>query len=275
MLDPTHALAGAQRVPARTSPGQRRVLLVGAHGRLGWAVIERLAASGRIEHIGTLAHRHVHTAFRALVPMADDDAVISRFGADVAIVAFDRPRPGRARDAAWPDDEPAEAFVQPRPQDMVALARRLHAAGTRSLVVAMPHAPTLMSAALQQGLASLDEAQVASIGFEQLVVMRMAQRGGTDAEGTRASPPQRLANWMLSQLHWLVPRSEQPVRLTTVAQVAAALALLLPAAPKATRVLPGALIWQAAQTKDVEALMRAWLHGQVLPGIEPPPLPRM
>jgi hypothetical protein len=140
----------------------------------------------------------------------------------------------------------------------------------------MPHAPALMSAALQQGLASLDEAEVASIGFAQLVFMRMAQEGGAgEGGGNGISAPQRLANWMLSQLHRLVPRSEQPVRLTTVARVACALALHLPAAPQATRVLPAALMWQAAQTKDVDGLMRAWLHGEPLPGFEAPALPRM
>lgn len=267
MLDPTDALAGAQRVPLRASLQSRRVLVVGAHGRLGWAVIERLAANGRFERVGTLAHRHVHTSFRALVPMADDDAAITRFAADVAIVAFDRPQPSHARGEA--------SFVQPRPEALPALARRLHGLGITSLVIAMPHVPALMSAALQQGLASLDEAEVASIGFAQLVFMRMAQVGGGAGEDEGISAPQRVANWMLSQLHWLVPRSEQPVRLTTVAQVACALALHLATAPKATRVLPAALIWQAAQTKDVDRLVHAWLHGEPLPGFDAPQLPRM
>ena len=270
MLDPNDALAGLQRVPPRASAQSRRVLVVGAHGRLGWAVIERLAADGRFERIGTLAHRGVHTAFRALAPMADDDAVIARFAADTAIVAFDRPQPSHARDGGE-----GASFVQPQPAELAALARRVHALGVTSLVVAMPHAPTLMSAALQQGLASLDEAEVASIGFAQLVFMRMAQEGASGGGNDAISAPQRVANWMLSQLHWLVPRSEQPVRLTTVAQAACALALHLPAAPKATRVLPAQLMWRAAQTKDVEGLVRAWLFGEALPGYEAERLPRM
>ncbi len=265
MLDPTHALAGAQRVPPRASTHARRVLVIGAHGRLGWAVIETLAANGRFERVGTLAHHNVHTAFRALVPMADDDAQITRFAADTAVIAFDRPQPSQAKQAS---------FVQPQPKDLPLLARRLHALGIMSLVVVMPHAPTLMSAALQQGLASLNEADVASIGFAQLAFMRMAQDGAS-GDGDGVSAPQRLANWMLSQLHWLVPRTEQPVRLTTVAKVACALALHLPTAPRATRVLPTALIWQAAQTRDVEGLVRAWLWGEALPGFEAPKVPRM
>lgn len=269
MLDPTDALAGAQRVPPRASSHSRRVLVVGAHGRLGWAVIERLAANGRFERVGTLAHCSVHTAFRALVPMADDDVAIERFAADTAIVAFDRPQPSHARGGGSD-----ASFVQPRPEELAVLARRLHGLGVTSLVVAMPHAPTLMSAALQQGLASLDEAEVASIGFAQLVFMRMAQDGASGGGGG-ISAPQRVANWMLSQLHWLVPRSEQPVRLTTVAQVACALALHLPSAPKATRVLPAGLMWRAAQTKDVEGLVRAWLVGEELPRYEAERLPRM
>ena len=43
----------------------------------------------------------------------------------------------------------------------------------------------------------------------------------------------------------------------------------------ATRVLPAQLMWRAAQTKDVEGLVRAWLFGEALPGYEAERLPRM
>jgi hypothetical protein len=51
--------------------------------------------------------------------------------------------------------------------------------------------------------------------------------------------------------------------------------LHLPAAPKATRVLPAGLMWRAAQTRDVDGLVRAWLFGEVLPEYEAAALPRM
>ena len=113
--------------------------------------------------------------------------------------------------------------------------------------------------ALQQGLASLDEAAVAALGFEHLVFMRMAQSSGGD--GAALDAPHRLARWMLSQVRWMIPQREQPVRAETVAAVAAALVRQLPAAAAGTRVLPAALLWQAAQQRDAEAVVAAWLAG--------------
>ena len=140
---------------------------------------------------------------------------------------------------------------------MPALAQQLHGAGVRRLIVVVPHTPSLLPMALQQGLASLDEAAVAALGFEQLVFMRMAQNERA-AEGLDA--PRRLARWMLSQLHWMIPQREQPVRAETVAKVAAAIAVLCAEAPHGTRVVPAALLWQAAQRSDMQALVGTWLH---------------
>jgi hypothetical protein len=103
---------------------------------------------------------------------------------------------------------------------------------------------------------------VAALGFEQLVFMRMAQ-DAQDAAGLHA--PRRLARWMLSQLRWMVPQREQPVRAETVARVAAALAVQLHDAPHATRVVPAALLWQAAQSSDAAAVVAAWLAPKAAP----------
>jgi hypothetical protein len=127
-------------------------------------------------------------------------------------------------------------------------------------VVVVPHAPALLPQALKQGLANLDEGAVAAMGFAQLVFMRMAQAGGAPGPAGR-SAPQRLAAWMLSQLRWMVPQREQPVRADTVARVATALAVALPGATPGTRVLPPELLWQAAQQPQADALVGAWLAG--------------
>jgi hypothetical protein len=58
----------------------------------------------------------------------------------------------------------------------------------------------------------------------------------------------------------MIPQREQPVRVDTVAKVAAAIAVLCADAPSATRVVPAALLWQAAQQRDVQALVRHWLR---------------
>jgi hypothetical protein len=148
--------------------------------------------------------------------------------------------------------------VRPDPLALPALAARLHDAGVRTLVLVVPHQPALLPMALQQGLASMDEAAVAALGFERLVFMRMAQ-ASDGAVGSIRSAPQRLARRMLAQLHWMVPQREQAVRVDTVARVAAALASRLSHAAPGTRVLPAALLWQAAQQRDPAAVVQAWL----------------
>jgi hypothetical protein len=97
-------------------------------------------------------------------------------------------------------------------------------------------------------------------------VMRAARHVGTDG-GPRRSPPHRLARWMLGQLRLMTPQREQPVRAASVAALAVSLACALPrgAAASSTRVVPADLVWRAAQTRDVDALARAWLVGDALP----------
>lgn len=258
MLDPQHALAaGARSAPAR-APALRRVLVVGAGGVLGSAVVEQLLGSHRFQRVAALVQQPVQAAMKGFVAVQDSDAALHAFAADTALVVFDRAREAHRREVA---------FVRVQPAALPGLAARLQAAGARRLIVVVPHRASLLPMALQQGLATLDEAAVAALGFEQLVFMRMAQsdRADLDAGADPASLPQRLAGWMLSQLHWLVPQHEQPVQAVTVARVAAALALQLSAARHGTRVLPSQLLWHAAQQRDVRDTVQAWLDGAPLP----------
>jgi hypothetical protein len=247
------ALAAAARSPTTALPA-RRALVVGAGGGLGSAVLEQLLGTRHFERVGALVSRGLGTALRGFVAVADDDGALAAFGADAAVVVFDSPRHAFGREAA---------FVRIAPAALADVARRLHRAGVRCLIVAVPHAPSLLPAALQLGLASLDEAAVAALGFDQLVFMRMARAEEPAAD--RAAP-RRLARWMLSQLRWMIPQSEQPVRADTVARAAAALALQLPLTGHATRVLPAQVLWQAAQLRDAGAAIRAWLTPPGAPG---------
>ncbi len=246
MVDVHHALGALSRKPPRAVAAPRRALVVGAAGALGAAVLEQLLATRRFERVGALVGQAIQPAVHGFAPVHDDEIAV--FAADTALVVFDRQRSANGREAA---------FVRPEPQALPALAQQLHGAGVRHLIVVVPHTPSLLPMALQQGLASLDETAVAALGFEQLVFMRMAQSEralqGLDA-------PRRLARWMLSQLHWMIPQREQPVRAETVARVAAALALQLPQTPQRTRVVPAALLSQAAQQQqDASALVAQWL----------------
>lgn len=262
MLDPNLALHAAARSPqpaARALPALRRVWVLGGGGRLGSTVVEQLLASRRFDSVGVAIRRPVSPALRGLQPVVDDAAALAAFRADVAVIVFDGERHANGRD---------EAFARPLPDELVPRARAVQAAGIGHLLVAVPHATAQLPQALRVGLASLDEAAVAALGFDQLVFMRLAQSAGS--RGPIAGAPQRLAHWMLRQLHWMVPSSEQPVRAETVARVVrAVLAGWLSAVP-ATRVLPPALLWHAAQGADVDALVERWLRGEPLPPVQAP-----
>jgi hypothetical protein len=251
MLDTTQALAAISRKPPRLQAAPRRALVVGAGGTLGAAVLEQVLATRRFERVGALVEAAMQPAVHGFVALREDE--LAPFAADTALVVFDRQRSANGREAA---------FVRPEPDRLLALAQRLQGVGVRRLIVAVPHTASLLPMALQQGLAGMDEAAVTALGFEQLVFMRMAQ----DAQDTPGlDAPRRLARWMLSQLRWMVPQREQPVRAETVARVAATLAVQLHDAPHATRVVPATLLWQAAQSGDAAAVVAAWLAPKAAP----------
>jgi hypothetical protein len=260
VIDPEQALAAAARMPQAASQPTRRVLVLGGGGTLGAAILEQLLASHRFERVGVVVSRPVAPALRGLVAVRDEPAAWAALAPDAALIVFDRTRQANGRD---------DAFVRAEPQELAARARALHAAGVRRLLVAMPHAAAFLPQALKAGLASLDEAAVAALGFDQLVFMRLARHGGEGAGGA-ASAPQRLAHWVLSQLHWMIPVSEQPVRAQTIARVLCEWLLAGDAGPPGTRVLPQDLLWHAAQGADVAQLVQRWLAGEPLPAMRTP-----
>ncbi len=245
MPDAIQALAAIARKPPRLQPAPRRAVVVGAGGALGAAVLEQLLATRRFERVGALVRAAMQPAVHGFVALRE--AELAPFAADTGLIVFDRQREANGREAA---------FVRPEPGDLPAWAQRLHGAAVRRLIVVVPHTPSLLPMALQHGLAGLDEAALAALGFEQLVFMRTAQEV---SRATALDAPRRLARWMLSQLRWMVPQREQPVRAETVAHVAAALAVRLHEAPHATRVVPAELLWRAAQSRDAASVVAEWL----------------
>ena len=266
MLNTDTALAGALRPTPTAAASRRRALVLGGGGTLGAAVLEALLSSHRFEAVGVLVVTPMRPALRGLQAVADNDTARAAFAPDTALIVYDRERHANGRDGT---------FQRPQPAGLVAQAQALMQAGATRLIVVVPHAPSLLPQALKAGLANLDEGTVAAMGYTQLVFMRMAQTAG--AAGAAGAPggagsnakslPERLAGWMLSQLRWMVPQREQPVRSDTVARVAAALAVALPQAPHGTRVLPPELLWQAAQSPRADELIEGWLAGRQIPGI--------
>jgi hypothetical protein len=249
----------------RQVASSRGVLLAGAGGPLGAAVLEQLLGGG-FDGVQVLVDGAISPAMRGFVPvdaaaLLDDrgarpgaraGAVARAASADTAVVVFDRTRHSHGRE---------EVFHRPSPQAMPALCAALQAQGVARLLLVWPHAPGLLPQALKQGLASMDEQAVAAMGFEQLVFVRLAQ-SARSGPGRAAAPwPARLADALLSQLHWMVPQGDQPLRAATVAAVVATLARVVGSAPPGTRVMPPELLWQLARAPDTEAATAAWLHG--------------
>jgi hypothetical protein len=249
--DPLDALRHAAR-PAAAPPAVRpaqRLVVAGAGGPLGRAVLERALGDARWAGVAVLTGGPLQPALRGLHPLAHRADADDPIEADVALVVFDRGRDVHGRDAAYHLPEPAEL---PR------LARRLRAGGVHTLAVLWPVAPAGLPHALQHGLATLDEQAVAGCGFERLLLVRPAQAAGPDPGSPRLSPPERLARWMLSQLRLMTPAREQPVRAASVAAFVSEVLRRWPDAPPGTRVAAAPLLWEAAQAGP-EAVVRDWL----------------
>lgn len=233
------ALQGAQQPPRALPPPMplQTLLLLGAGGSIGSALLAEALVAGRFARVRALVAEPLASALRGFepLPMAALDA--GRHAAplaDAAVIVFERERHSNGRDAA---------FVQPDPAALRPLAQRLHACGIKRLVVVVPHAPALLPQALGHGLATLDEAAVAALGFEHLVLVRAAQYARP--EGGRRL--QRFAEWWLSQLRWMVPATEQPVRPATLARSVVQLLRGLPSQPPGTRVLAPESLWRLSQ----------------------------
>jgi hypothetical protein len=227
------ALRGAQTSPPRPVGAAQRVAIVaGGAGALGSAVLEHALSSGVFASVRALALTPIAPGLRSFESVSLDalDGSWAR-PADTAFVVFDRERRAGGRE---------DAFVRPLPEQLPQLAHALHASGVHHLIVVLPHAPALLPEALKRGLASLDEHAVAALAFEHTVFVRTAQPLASPA--VLRGRPQRLAAWMLSQLHWMVPQQQQAVRPAKVASLVVELARALPQALPGTRVVPPELV---------------------------------
>lgn len=258
------ALRGSLSPAAASAATRRRVLAIGAGGPLGSAVLEQLLGRSAWAGVATLVTQPMAVAMRGLEAwtvaaefLATPPALPWR--PDTAVVVFDRVRGSRfGREATlW----------RPEPASLPALGAWLAAAGVRELLVVLPHAPGLLPQALRQGLASLDEQALTTLGFAHLVFVRPAHQAGLATAGSPAagSAPQRLALALLRQLHWMVPQREAALRPVRVAAFVAVLARALPAVPPGTRVVPPELVWDWAQPGGGDAVLDAWLHGRARP----------
>jgi len=227
----------------------RSVLVLGAAGPLGSALLERLLAQPGHGPVFVATRELLNVGIRGLHEVRIDvSGALPTVHADCAVLVFDRPRFSNGRD---------DAFWCPQPQDLLPVARWLHSCGIGMLAVVMPHAPSSLPEALKQGLANLDEQAVTMLDFKRLLFVRSAQRPGQVRAGSRL---QRVAHWMLSQLNLMVPQREQPVRPAKVAEfVCQALSNLSRARP-GTWIARPELVWEASQSDAVDELVMRWLE---------------
>jgi hypothetical protein len=242
----TTALRGSLHPAASPTAVRTSVVVIGAGGTLGSAVLAEALVAGRFQRVMAVVAAPLVSTLPGLVPVALARLSAGTLGADTALLVFERARHSNGRD---------DAFVQPDPADLLPLAQALHGGGVRRLLVVVPHAPALLPGALRHGLASLDEGAVAALGFEQLVFVRSAQATLRNKAVSRA---QRLADWWMSQLAWMVPSREQPLRAVKLAALVVQIACRLPQALPGTRIVPQELLWQAAQD-GADTHLDAWL----------------
>jgi hypothetical protein len=234
---PIQALQAALR-PSAVAKNKPDLLIAGATGVLGNAVLQRLVGTHRFAHTQVLAREPMQQGMR-MVSLQVVSGAVAQWAepaaaqhCDVALVMFEPPRMFYERE---------RALWTPAPQELPALAAWLRKAGASTLVVVMPHAQGTLPDALKQGLANLDEQAVASLGFERLIMMRSAQK---PASARQSHPLQALAQWMLSIFKYMVPSQEQPVRASKLSELVDALLMHTPAG---IHVFAPEEIWQWAQ----------------------------
>jgi hypothetical protein len=245
-ISPNQALAASQHRGA-APPALPRLLVAGATGALGNAVLRRLVGMQRHSHTQVLASLPLGQGMRHVSAheVAGQVAQWPRAAADVAVVMFDPPRMFYARE---------RALWTPAPEQLAAVGAWLKSCGVHTLAVVLPHAQGTLPEALKRGLASLDEHALAALGFERLLIVRTAEKP-LAASGNNSL--EKLAAWMLSIFSFMVPSSEQPVRATKVAEL---VDMALQHLPKGTWVAAPELVWQAAQGDAVQmrTVVREW-----------------
>ena len=248
-LSPHQALAASHhRAPAAAV--LPRVLIAGATGVLGNAVLRRLVGMQRTSHAQVLATLPIAQGMRHVsahvVPADIDHSQWPPAQADIAIVMFDPPRMfyGRER-ALW----------TPAPEQLPQLCAWLKSCGVHTLAVVLPHAQGTLPESLKRGLASMDEHALAVLGFTRLLIVRTPQK---PVAVKHRRFLEKIAAWMLGILSYMVPSSEQPVRATKLAQFVDLVLQLLPAG---TYIAAPELVWQAAQgdAAQMRRVVQAWL----------------
>ena len=245
-MDVLNALRGHHHT---TKPGARPpvLLMAGATGALGNAVLQRLAGSPRHPLMRVLAQEFIKPALKSVEIVVQHGPSIGDWpliAADTGIVLFDPPRMYYQRE---------RALWTPTPEQLPALAAWMKRCGVQTLAVVLPHDQGRLPQALQQGLANLDEQAVAALGFERLLIVRSAAK---PVEQAASGFFQRVARWMIGTAGFMVPSAQMPVRPSKVAEL---VDVALRQLPPGIHITPPELVWRCSQA-PVQPQVQAWLN---------------
>ena len=237
----SQALSALNR-SATVTNAQPELMIAGATGALGNAVLRRLVGVHRYAHTQVLAREPVQQGMRQLslhVVVGEIASWPQVQRCDVAVIMFEPPRMFYERE---------RALWTPAPEQLVDVAQWLHACGASTLAVVLPHAQGSLPESLKRGLANLDEQAIASIGFERLLILRSAEKPTAPRQKNLL---EGLAHWMLGIFKFMIPAQEQPVRPTKIAEIVDA---LLQTAPHGTCVLSPQEMWELSQCDAAKLL---------------------
>ena len=251
-LSVSQALSALNR-SANVTNAQPELLIAGATGALGNAVLRRLVGVHRYAHTKVLACEPVQQGMRQLslhLVAGEIAAWPPTLRCDVAVIMFEPPRMFYERE---------RALWTPAPEQLVDLAKWLHAIGARTLAVVLPHTQGTLPESLKRGLASLDEQAIAGIGFDRLLILRSAEK---PAALKHSHLLEKLAHWMLGIFQFMIPAREQPVRPSKIAEIVDA---LLQIAPSGITVIAPQEMWALSQlnAQDLAGTAKARLKSAV------------
>ena len=223
-------------------------LLLGAGGWLGAALLAQLLSSGGFSKVGAWATRALRSSHHSVLGV-DIESLGDAWVGGTGFIVLERSGLTGARDAV---------FGAPQVEDLVRMAQQLHAAGLRRLVVVLPHLPGSLPDALRYGFVDGTEQALSMLGFEQLLLVRSSRDALALPEGTPWIERFAAAWW--SQLRWMLPGEEKPLRSVALARVVVQAACLMKEFTRSVVVLPQALASQAAHAPEgAERHLRAAL----------------
>jgi hypothetical protein len=208
------ALAGARSGPVLTAT--RTALVAGNVGKLGQELLNVLLEGPEYAQVAVAVRRPMRTVMPRLlpIPMPAERAAWNPAGVL-----------GRAPDDLYLCLEPArvsfwklaQLYVALTSEEIVAIARRMRAAGTRRLAVVTP-LEALQQLGLDAVIRNTDEMELVGAGFDRLVILRpSAEEQAAAAAGVFDS----VARGVLRTLGSIMtPRRLQPVRVRSAARAA-------------------------------------------------------